>query len=197
MQTSVEICNSALTLLGANVILSLDDATSEGRACKNNYDFCRRSLLRAHPWNFAITRVVLAPLASPTPSFEFENFFSLPSDCLRIIQVDDGDTPHKIEGKRIACDSDEIELIYLSNVTDTSQFDVLFSEALALYLAWKIAYQLTQSAETRDSMWLMYQKVVAKARFVDAVENPLETIEADAFLSARTGRGGFVRDPGT
>lgn len=56
---SVEICNNALTLIGTRRITSLSDPSKEARACNDNYDICRKALLRSHPWNFAMTRVEL------------------------------------------------------------------------------------------------------------------------------------------
>lgn len=60
--TSVEICNNALTLVGTRRITSLSDASKEARACNDNYDICRKALLRRHPWNFGMTRVALTGL---------------------------------------------------------------------------------------------------------------------------------------
>lgn len=56
---SVEICNNALTIIGSRRITALSDPSKEARACNDNYDICRKSLLRMHPWNFAMTRVEL------------------------------------------------------------------------------------------------------------------------------------------
>jgi len=54
---SVEICNRALTDIGARRITALSDPSKEGRACNDNYDISRKAVLRLHPWNFAIERV--------------------------------------------------------------------------------------------------------------------------------------------
>jgi hypothetical protein len=61
--TPVEICNNALTLIGTRRITALTDPSKEARACNDNYDICRKSLLRMHPWNFAMTRVPLTGVA--------------------------------------------------------------------------------------------------------------------------------------
>lgn len=58
---SVEICNSALTLIGSRRIASLSDPSPEARNCLLNYDICRKAVLRDHPWNFATKRVDLTP----------------------------------------------------------------------------------------------------------------------------------------
>jgi len=56
---SVEICNRALTDIGARRITALSDPSKEGRACNDNYDISRKAVFRIHPWNFATTRIEL------------------------------------------------------------------------------------------------------------------------------------------
>ena len=56
--TSTEICNNALTLIGARRIVTIHDPSKEGRVCHDNYDISRKALLRMHPWNFATMRKV-------------------------------------------------------------------------------------------------------------------------------------------
>jgi hypothetical protein len=60
---SVEICNSALTLIGTRKIVALSDPSVEARECNSNYDKCRKATLRDHPWNFATKRKVLTTSA--------------------------------------------------------------------------------------------------------------------------------------
>ncbi|UOF78036.1 tail tubular protein A [Caudoviricetes sp.] len=57
--TSVVICNNALTLIGSRRITALSDPSKEARVCNDNYDTCRKAVLRIHPWNFACERVEL------------------------------------------------------------------------------------------------------------------------------------------
>lgn len=61
--SSLVLCNNALTLLGTRRITALADPSKEARACNDNYDACRRAVLRMHPWNFALKRVALAGAA--------------------------------------------------------------------------------------------------------------------------------------
>lgn len=57
--TAIEVCNNALTLIGSRRITSLSDPSKEARACNDNYNICRKAVLRMHPWNFATKRVEL------------------------------------------------------------------------------------------------------------------------------------------
>ena len=60
-QSDLNVSNLALRLIGNRAILgSLSDTSTEGLACNANVDDCKRSLLRMHPWNFAVKRINLS-----------------------------------------------------------------------------------------------------------------------------------------
>lgn len=197
MTSDTEICNSALTKIGERSITSITDSTKQARTCNLRYDPCRLAILRAYNWNFAIKRVILAPLTT-TPAFRFENEFALPSDFIRIIDVDLGRNAFKIEDNKILINADSVELIYSADVTDESKFDPLFSETLAAYLAWDISLVITDSQSIKNEMWKTYRRLLAEAKFTNSVEEEPIISRADTFISARTRfNQGFVRDPGT
>lgn len=60
--TELEICNAALSRLGAPSISSLSDVDKKAQTCSLMYPRTRDNLLRSHPWNFALKRVELLPL---------------------------------------------------------------------------------------------------------------------------------------
>ena len=86
MPSVVDICNEAMDLLGAATITALTENSKEARLCNRRFETVRDSVLRAHPWNVAITRAALAK-DSATPAFGFTSQFTLPTDpfCLRVL----------------------------------------------------------------------------------------------------------------
>jgi len=77
--TAITICNLALGKLGAARIISLTEASPEANACSIHYEQTRNEVLRAHRWNFAITRATLTELAS-APEFGWAHQYQLPND---------------------------------------------------------------------------------------------------------------------
>ena len=86
MPSVVDICNEAMDLLGAATITSLTENSKEARLCNRRFETVRDHVLRAHPWNCAITRKELAK-DSDAPAFGFNHQFTLPTDpfCLRVL----------------------------------------------------------------------------------------------------------------
>ena len=67
---SVDICNTALILNGAQTINSLSDDSKGAKLCNKEYDKVRQAVLTEHPWNFAMSRKELAQTVN-VPVFKF------------------------------------------------------------------------------------------------------------------------------
>lgn len=180
---AVEIVNLALTNLGARVVMSLDDDVQEARVMKVLWDPSRKAILRMHPWNFAKRRVVLSPTTT-TPAYGYTYFFNLPSDCIRVLGLEDNDD-FKIEGRGLVTDDQSISLSYIADVTDTAQYDTLFDQALALHLAWSACKNITQETALKDQLWRDFLAVLKLAKFQDSTEDPAMMVQSDDFDEAR------------
>jgi hypothetical protein len=183
-QSIIEICNSALTKIGAESILSLNDGTKTSAACKERYEPCKKYVLRRHPWNCAIKRVVLSPLLT-APEFGFSSKFQFPSDLLRILSIDGGDSDYQIEGRNILSDESSHELIYIWDVNDPKLFDSTLDEAIAAYLAWDISYKITQSASLKETLMRDFREALKRAKTPDAQESAPSELSADYYLESR------------
>lgn len=201
---NVQISNSALTILGGKKIVAMNDPSVEARECNANYDLARRAVLRDHPWNFAALRVDLTTPDVTAPVFGYTNRFPLPADFLRIHTIFDttgsrmDPETYQVEGAWLLTDEGEIWLKYVYNLTDTTKFDPLFDEALAAYLAMKIAFKITNSDSNSTRCGQMYHEWCQKAKFQNAIDNPATFLDADVWIRSRFGHGSdWVRDPGT
>lgn len=198
--SSTSIANRALQMLGANTILALTDATREARAMNTCYDSCRRAELRAHTWNFAKKRSVLAPDASG-PAFGYTYQFSLPTDCLRVPLPRDATLDWVEEGGKLLTNTlqspylgvptttsssgAQLSLVYIADITDCTKFDALFLEALAARMALACVDQITQSNTKKEEVRKDYLAIIQEARKVNAMENlPAEPVD-DPWLLGR------------
>lgn len=180
--TEVSICSLALSYLGEGPLIALDNTTAEGQIALLHYPRQRNALLAAHPWNFAITRITLSESAT-TPNHHYDNAFQLPSDCLRVLEMDDEDyyewEVENIDGVRyIVTDATTCKIKYISAVTNTALFSESFAQLLALRLAVSMAIPITRSKTLMAAMKELYEDALMDAYNTNSWEN-CETIHND------------------
>lgn len=199
MASSVEIANSALTKLGEKRIMSLEDNVKGAREINAIFELRRDKLLRTFNWSFAMKREQLNALAD-APSWGYALQYQFPSDCLRMVQINDvwvipsasdfvggpDAEPYQIEGRRILTDwTAPLKVRYIRRVTNPGEFDAAFVEAFAYDLAHEICESITQSSTKKESMALGRKNEIADAIRANAIELPPQVIADDSWLASR------------
>ena len=191
MASVVDICNSALNLLGASTISALTDDSKNARLCNQRYEPVRNRVFRAHAWNCLHKRVQLAQ-NSTAPVVEYSYAYALPSDCLRVLKIHTGtndsinsEIDYKLEGRNIVTNEGTVYLIYIGLVTDPNEYDTYLQESISHQLAADIAYAVTNNATLANNYMTRADERLREARFIDATENSLGTIESNEFTDAR------------
>ena len=192
MASVVQICNSALNQLGASSITALTDDSKNARLCNERYTTVRDEVFRSHPWNCLVKRIQLAQ-DTDTPPWGFTYQYTLPSDCLRVLQIKDYNSDYKIEGRKLLIDESDVYLIYLAQITDVNELDVLLRETISANLAQDIAYAITANLQVSKLMAEKYQAKLSEARHADSSEgyntNPelaqTDQIITEDFLNSR------------
>jgi len=170
--TAVDICNSALDLIGeGNPIVSFDDGSAIANLLKRRYPLARNEVLRMHEWNFAIHREDLAQL-SDTPVSGYSYQYQLPVTplCLRVLEMVDSTAEYRIEGNRLLTNEDEVSIRYIKEETNTTRFDTLFIKALAARIAADVAYRITQNQSVADKMESLFEYYLIRAKGKDNLE---------------------------
>ena len=191
MASVVDICNSALNLLGASTISALTDDSKNARLCNQRYEPVRNRVFRSHAWNCLHKRVQLAQ-NSTAPVVEYSYAYALPSDCLRVLKVHNGttdsiasDIDYKLEGRNIVTNEGTVYIIYIAIDTDPNNYDTYLQESISHQLAADLAYAVTNNATLADKYMVRADERLREARFIDATENSLGTIESSEFTDAR------------
>ncbi|SKB08733.1 hypothetical protein SAMN02745166_05013 [Prosthecobacter debontii] len=199
--TQLELCNVALGHLGQARITALAEPNASARACELHYLPVLKEVLRSHRWNFAVVRVEVEA-DEDAPVFGWSKQYSLPEDCLRVLEVNDSEAGDwiseewVIEGRKLLTNAAELRLIYLRDLEDAALTDPLFAQAFALKLAVALSETIRGSTGKTADLLTAYQNVTAPlARRVDANEGrrrkgmlPLNSLA----LRARWG-GGIAR----
>ena len=191
MASAVDIANSALNLLGASTISAFTDDSKNARLINQRYEPVRNRVFRSHAWNCLHKRVQLAQ-NSTAPVVEYTHAYALPSDCLRVLKIHNGTTDsiasnidYKLEGRNIVTDEGTVFIIYIALDTDPNNYDTYLQESISHQLAADLAYAVTNNATLAEKYMTRADERLREARFIDATENSLGTIESSEFTDAR------------
>jgi hypothetical protein len=183
MASVVDICNRALSKIGEKPISALTDSNPRAVACNLWYEGVRDSLLRENPgnWNFAVTRATLAQ-SETTPTFGWDYQYALPTACLRVISLYESDRngDWEVENGYLVTDWTTANIIYVTQVTDTTLFDPLFIDCVVCRLAMEMCLNLTEDQGKRQAAQQEYAYWLRKAKASDGcgeTNSPVGSLE--------------------
>lgn len=184
--SAVSICSNALLLLGDSPISSFDEDNDRTRLVSNLWTQKRDKVLRAHPWNCAVKRVILSPDAE-SPAFGWAYQFTLPDNWLRTISVGiEGDEDDfKIEGRKLLMNSNVCRLRYIYRNEEPSTWDALLIDAMTQVMIAALTYPITKSTSKQQTEEEIVRDVLKTARAVDAQEETPETLGDFPLLANR------------
>lgn len=141
---NIALCNQALGLLGAEAI-ELSGTSTNHTYCTTFFDDSRDEMLASHPWNFARKRAFA--IQTTDPLFGYDNAFTVPSDCLRVLKIaDDPAAEFRREGDLILTDEGETPSDY-----DDDSVDYLAGQYVsASDITYLVDTAFTSSDETTD-----------------------------------------------
>lgn len=192
--SDVDIVNIALSVhLGAESISSFSEDSKEAVLARTSYAETRDEVLRAHPWNCAVKRVSLVANAD-APDWGFDIAYQLPSDYLRVMQVN-GETASspgregylwQVEDGKILTDlSAPLEILYIYRNTVVTRYDAELVNALSYKLALKWVEPLVKAANLKAVMADLYRGAISSARGSDGQEGSPKRIQSSMWLDVR------------
>ena len=177
LQTSTDIANMALTYVGANLIVNIeDDRTPEAGLVRTFFDISRRAELESFDWSFARRFGALAVAPDDTPDTRFSEVYILPVDCLTPRNIEPYVTkrpiPYQViqnnSGQRLVLtNATEAILRYTFDQKDTGVFTTNFTLALSYRLASYIAYARTKKQSVGEAALLLAKEARLLAQASD------------------------------
>lgn len=162
MASKVAICNRALSELGASLIVSLTDNTTEAKLCNTFFDDLADEVMVEGMWSSTLIRTSLAQTAT-TPAFDYSYEYQLPVDpkCLLVVNINEstpGNNKYVIEGDKLLTDMSSVSIRYIARLTDPNSWDTLLRRAFTSRLISVLAFPLTGSKSRAE---LELQKYIA------------------------------------
>ncbi len=174
MTTDTDLANHALALLGETEISAISDQSSKNaRTCLKFCAASRVEVLRMGRWNCATKRSALTE-AFPVPAAGYAHQFQLPTDFLRLMDVNgeavkNGSEYFEIEGRQFLTDETKIWIRYIADV-NIGACDSLLQTAIAVRLAGKISIPISGRIEQANAMEELFQRRLSEALGADSKE---------------------------
>lgn len=157
------------------------------------YEPTLREIARDHEWNCLRMRQNLAQVL-PVPVFGYDFAYQLPVELVRLLRLNGRDIQtitdlFDIEGRRLLTNATTAKIQYIGYDEDTTVYDALFVECLAIKLASKLATIIRQDEGLGQALKQEYLQVsLPRARKVDGNERnkaPYDPREQSRSLNAR------------
>lgn len=175
---STEIVNRALVRLAGPVLSDLDtDTGPTAVSARAVYDPARRGLLTEEDWHFASSRAGPLTDDAVTPAFQYSYTLSLPTGFLvkrwisnsedGFYEIDD----YVIEGNKVLTNDASVYMRYTKDITDTTIFHPLFTDALVLRIAKDLCLEITESTKLLQTLTVEYARAIDNAASADAIQS--------------------------
>lgn len=200
-----DICNISNALLNQGPVVNISTPTLPSEfLCKIHYAQERRATLRAHTWNFAIKRAVLASDAT-APLFGFSEAFSVPADFLRYMSRHDElggsllsqpveGVDYQFEGGKLLLNTSDatLRMRYIFDNEDISTWDPLFIRLFTHNMALRMAPSYKGAPRTISNIKDSLREIKGEAKAIDGQERPPIRKQTSRALQSRRNRSSSV-----
>ncbi|MCC8180805.1 MAG: hypothetical protein LIP23_07855 [Planctomycetes bacterium] len=193
----MDIINLALANLSREPVQSLAEPNPEAFQLRMHWDAALHSILRDHPWGFAMRRKPLAALAESPIGFAYA--YAYPDDCVqarRIMPAGAGlrrgsgyqfEIGRSLDGSRkvLLADLPGAALEYTPRLVPAEEFDPHFANALAWRLAAEISLALHADPQSHQAAMSAYSLQLQLAKAMDMRESSTPRLPDGDFLASR------------
>jgi len=175
--TKTDIVNLASTHLGERRYTDpFTDTSPTAELLSFRYDFSRKEVLRSHTWGCAKKDVSLSEDAT-APEHTWSKRFLVPQESLRLVNIANTDLndlhykEYELKGQYIHTDlAAPLKITYIRDEDDTSLFDSMLTESIALHLAASCSMAITDDKGLSQGLFNLYDRKVEEAKFIDSLQ---------------------------
>jgi hypothetical protein len=186
--SKTDILNKALTLVGANPVIDINDNTNQARVASRVYEQALRSILGECKWNFATKRANLSVSADTLDFYDVGEsiVYIKPNDMIRIYSSNPPNANWREEGDYIISDSSGLGLRYVYFLDVPSKYPSLFVDAFIDKLCADISYAIVNSKTLGEAYIKKYEGIsLPKATAANSQTGIQQQLQDDAWEIAK------------
>lgn len=183
-----EIANKALTLVGANPIVNLDDDTQNARVLNRVYEISLKSILSETAWGFATRRKLLSQVTDDLEWYDtgVTYVYQRPTECIRIFRSSVKKAVWSVEGDFVISDTQGLGVAYVYFHNEPSKYTSSFVEAFVDKLCSDICFMILNSKTMAESFLKKYEQVsLSKALAENSQIGIPQLMQDDAWVNAK------------
>jgi hypothetical protein len=169
MASQAQIASQATLDVGGQAITDIDHETQkEASLIRDIWETTRDSLFAKHEWGFAkVTKAPALESEDATLDEKWTFVYALPK--LFVSLLDKGnDFDHEIRGQSLYCDVEDLIILYIQVIEDTSKYPTWFVDALIAKLRPRLAISLAKKGAKAVDWYQIYQVELNIAKNEDA-----------------------------
>ena len=168
--TDVSICNLALSKLGEQTLTDLSGDDKATDLCNQHYQHVLNTVFQLYDWKEIVVRSEELSADETEPNSGYAYQYTLPNDCLYLVEVVDWDLPYIVEAGKLLIDADTCYIRYIKEEDDETAFKMaaLLVEAIASRLAEVLAIPLGKALSLKQIMAQDFAMALMAAKQHDA-----------------------------
>lgn len=183
MTSKIEICSNALQLIGDEPISSFTEGSSAALA-DNLYDAFYESMMRYHPWSFALKTQRLNVLTqAPDPLTNYQYALQKPTDMIYLWSIKP-QSNYDIVGDYIYSNDRELLATYTYKVAE-SKLPADFVTVMQYRLASEFAQSITENSGLAQLYEGKFRGALGAAMAADSQQRPQTGIIDRPYLAVR------------
>jgi len=190
--SKTDILNKALTLVGASLIINIDDSTNNARVLSRVYEASLRGILSECKWNFATKRALLTLTTDELAWYDrTETYvYNKPTDVIRIYGTNYTPARWREEGDYIVSNTAGLGIRYVYYLDNPAKYPAYFTETFIDKLCGDIAYAIVNSQSLGEKFKTFYESVsLSKAMAANSQTGIQQEVRDDAWELAKYNDG--------